>query len=67
MLPKNDILPPAEGKAVSVTFRVPETMLRRIDAVSAANGHKRTVVLLHLIRWALEQLENQNNPPRKTG
>lgn len=61
------ILPESEGEAKTVTFRMPEALLRRVDAAAAATGHSRTVVLVHLTRWALDQFENDRTPPRKTG
>ena len=65
-LPAEPIIPPSEGKAVNVTFRLPEALLRRVDAAAAVSGHSRSNVLGYLIRWAIDQFEaDRQNSARK--
>lgn len=51
------ILPPPEGEAVGTSIRVPKAMLKRIDDVAEESGHSRTDVILHFLRWALQEYE----------
>lgn len=53
----SNILPPAEGDTKPVSLRVPEMLLKRIDAISKASGHSRTDVMLHFLRWATQEYE----------
>lgn len=53
------VIPESEGEAVAVTFRLPESLLRRVDSAAKATGNSRSAVLHHLIRWALAQYEEE--------
>ncbi len=55
------IIPEGEGKPATVTFRMPEALLRRVDAAATGAGHNRSETLNYLIRWALAQYEADRN------
>ncbi len=63
------ILPPREdeGESIGVSLRIPEALLKRIDAVAKEAGYSRTEVLLHFTRWAIQEYEAErraSNPKR---
>lgn len=58
--PVNAVVPEGEGTGVSVTFRMPEKLLARLDACAKATNNSRTDVILHLLRAALTQWESEH-------
>lgn len=55
----NPVVPEGEGVASPLSLRIPEKVLRRIDAVAKATGNPRSETMLHLMRWALDEYERQ--------
>lgn len=51
------ILPPKEDVEVPVTtsFRIPPSVLKDLDEVSEESGYTRTDVMIHFLRWALQE------------
>ncbi len=54
----NAVVPEGEGVGTSVTLRVPEKLLARLDACAKVTNNSRTDVILHLLRAALTQWES---------
>lgn len=42
-----------------LSLRFPQKLLARLDAVAKVTGHPRTDVILHLVRWGLDEYERQ--------
>lgn len=42
-----------------LSLRFPAKLLARLDAVAKVTGHPRTDVILHLVRWGLDEYERQ--------
>jgi metal-responsive CopG/Arc/MetJ family transcriptional regulator len=64
-----NVVPEGEGVGVPLSLRVPEKLLARLDACAEQTGNPRTETLLHLVRWALTQYENeqaQQPKPKKS-
>lgn len=61
------ILPPKEdeGEPLSTSLRIPKAILGRIDAVAKASNYTRTEVILHFLRWALEEYDAEQETDRK--
>jgi predicted DNA-binding protein len=60
------ILPPKEfGEAVTTSLRMPKGMMARLDAVAQESGYTRTEVILHFLKWALEEYEVEKASERK--
>ncbi len=54
----NRIVPEGEGKPSDpVSLRIPEKLLKRLDACASATGNARYETILHLLRWALDEYE----------
>lgn len=57
----NAVVPEGEGVGTSVTFRMPEKLLARLDACAKATNNSRTDVICHLLRAALTQWESERD------
>jgi metal-responsive CopG/Arc/MetJ family transcriptional regulator len=58
------ILPPAEGETTQFGIRAPISLVERLDAVAKESGHSRTDVVLHFLRWALQEYESEKKAKR---
>lgn len=53
------VIPESEGPTMPLSLRFPAKLLARLDAVAKVTGHPRTDVILHLVRWGLDEYERQ--------
>jgi metal-responsive CopG/Arc/MetJ family transcriptional regulator len=49
-----------------LSLRFPAKLLARLDAVAKATKHPRTDVILHLVRWGLDEYERQRAEEEST-
>jgi predicted DNA-binding protein len=59
------VIPESEGPTMPLSLRFPRRILDRLDAVAKVTGHPRTDVILHLVRWGLDEYERQRNEERE--
>jgi hypothetical protein len=62
------VVPEGEGPTQVLSIRVPAKLIQRLDVVAKATGNSRTEVLLHLVRWGLDEYERQRSeekPPKR--
>lgn len=57
------IIPIGEGNGIGLSMRYPQNLVARLDSIAKATGNTRTSVIMHLLRWALEQYES--NPANR--
>lgn len=50
-----------------LSIRFPKDLLRRVDAIAAATGNKRSTTAVHLVAWATTQWEQQEAQRRAGG
>jgi hypothetical protein len=63
-MPNGPKLPPKDtSPIVSVTLRVRQSMVDRLDRVVSATGHARHQVLVTFLEWALEGWEAEHPAP----
>lgn len=55
------ILPPKENEKDTVQFSVtfPRSVVNRLDAIALEEGYSRGGVVLHFVKWALEEFERE--------
>jgi metal-responsive CopG/Arc/MetJ family transcriptional regulator len=60
------ILPPREkeGEQVATGVRLPKTLLDRLDEIGESENYSRNEVILHFLKWALEEYEAEKKPKR---
>lgn len=58
------VVPPGEGPGQPLSMRVPEQLLKRVDAVAKETRNSRTDTVLHLLRWALNKYESERAAER---
>lgn len=60
------ILPPKdpEGELVATSLRIPEALVKRLDVVAKESSYSRTEVILHFLRWALQEYEAEKRPKK---
>jgi metal-responsive CopG/Arc/MetJ family transcriptional regulator len=62
----NPVVPEGEGVASPLSLRIPEKLVKRVDAVAKATGNSRTETILHLMRWALDEYDRQRAADART-
>lgn len=60
------ILPPKEqeGDLIPTSLRIPSVILKKLDAISKESGYIRTEVMLHFLRWAIQEYEAEAKPKK---
>lgn len=53
------ILPPDEGPFKPISWRIPAKLLARVDAIGKMTRLSRQDVLVHFVRWAVEEYERE--------
>lgn len=53
-----------EGELTQVGFRLPTSLVERIDKVAKETGNSRTEVVTHLLAWALGEYEAEKKTKR---
>lgn len=63
--PMSDIFP-VRGKEelVTTSLRLPKAMLKDLDETAEEQDLSRTEVMVHLLRWALEQYKSEKKGKR---
>ena len=51
------ILPPSEGATTQISLRMPNAILVKLDGIAEDSGHPRSDVIMHFLRWALQEYE----------
>lgn len=59
------VIPDGEGPTTPLSIRFPERLIEQLDKVAAATSNTRSEVVLHLVRWGLEEYERQRNDERE--
>lgn len=61
--------PVGTGEAVPTSIRMPESMLKEIDAAAKEMDLSRSEAMLQLLRWALNEHEREmgREPKARTG
>lgn len=60
------VIPQGEGDNVPLSFRAPEKLVARIEAIAKATDNNRTDVILGLLRAAVTAWEQANPEPTKS-
>lgn len=53
------IVPPGEGAGVPLSIRYPKGLVDRLDVCAKETGNTRNDTIMHLLRWALTEWEQQ--------
>lgn len=53
------VVPQGEGPTSPLSVKFPEKLIERLDEVAKATGNTRSSVILHLVRWGLDEYERQ--------
>lgn len=53
------VIPDGEGPTTPLSIRFPQKLIEQLDAVAEATNNSRSEVVLHLVRWGLEEYERQ--------
>lgn len=53
------VVPEGEGVGYPLSMRYPKGLLKRIDKVAKETGNTRTDTILHMLRWALAEVDRQ--------
>lgn len=53
------VVPEGEGPTSPLSIRFPKKVIERLDEVAKATGNDRSTVILHLVRWGLEEFDRQ--------
>jgi predicted DNA-binding protein len=61
------ILPPKqdEGELVTTSLRMPRVMIERLDSIAKESGYSRTEVMLHFVRWAIQEYEAEKKAGKR--
>lgn len=53
------VVPEGEGPTQPLSIRFPKRLIERLDEVAKTTGNDRSTVVLHMVRWALEEFDRQ--------
>ena len=59
----NPIFPPGDDSRASrpLAIRFPAELIRRIDQVARETHNTRSAIVLHAVRWALDEYQRQRD------
>ena len=53
------VIPAGEGPTTPLSIRFSERLIAQLDRVADDTGNNRSEVVVHLVRWGLEEYERQ--------
>lgn len=54
------VIPEGEGPMRAYPFRLPRSLVARLDAAAKATNNTRTAVVVRLLTWALDERDRQS-------
>lgn len=58
--PVSRILPPKEDQEmVTTSLRMPRALIAELEAVAEESGYTRSDVIVHFVRWALDEYKRE--------